>query len=190
MGRVPDVRRCVTMDLKEPGNLLYLIGATRDEMGGSHYHLVHGLTGGVVPQVDLAAGAAAVRAGARRRFAQGLVRACHDLSEGGLAVALAEMAFAGGVGADVTGFAAPGLSDEAALFSESTTRFLVEVRPDRTAAFEACLRSTRRSPGADGQGGAAADRGRQRRVGRVGGVGRAEGGMAEAAAVVRGDHAR
>src|SRR5262249_11680770 len=54
LGRVPDVRRCVTMDLKEPGNLLFLIGSTKEEMGGSHYHLVHGLTGGQVPQVDVA----------------------------------------------------------------------------------------------------------------------------------------
>ena len=45
LGQVPDVRRCVTMDLKEPGNLLYLIGTTRDELGGSHYHLVRGLNG-------------------------------------------------------------------------------------------------------------------------------------------------
>ena len=53
LGRVPDVRRCVTMDLKEPGNLLFLVGATKDEMGGSHYHLVHGLEGGAVPRPDL-----------------------------------------------------------------------------------------------------------------------------------------
>src|SRR5262249_25672309 len=53
LGRVPDVRRCVTMDLKEPGNLLFLVGATKHEMGGSHYHLVLGGVGGQVPQVDL-----------------------------------------------------------------------------------------------------------------------------------------
>ncbi len=46
MGIVPDVRRCVTMDLKEPGNVLFLVGTTRDEMGGSHYHLVTGQDGG------------------------------------------------------------------------------------------------------------------------------------------------
>ncbi len=53
LGRVPDVRRCVTMDLKEPGNLLFLVGATKEEMGGSHYHLVRGLEGGAVPRPDL-----------------------------------------------------------------------------------------------------------------------------------------
>src|SRR5207247_1013289 len=52
LGRVPDVRRCVTMDLKEPGNLLFLIGVTKNEMGGSHYNLIHGIEGGTPPQVD------------------------------------------------------------------------------------------------------------------------------------------
>ncbi len=58
LGRVPDVRRCVTMDLKESGNLLFLVGATKDEMGGSHFHLVRGLEGGTVPRPDVDVGAA------------------------------------------------------------------------------------------------------------------------------------
>jgi phosphoribosylformylglycinamidine synthase len=71
----------------------------------------------------------------------GLVRSCHDVSEGGLAVAVAEMAFAGEVGADVTRLGGDNLTDAVQLFSESTTRFVVEVRPDRAAAFQACLGS-------------------------------------------------
>ncbi len=138
MGRVADVRQCVTMDLKEPGNLLYLVGATRDEMGGSHYHLVAGGAGGAVPRPDLTLAPRIFR-GLHETIRQGLVRACHDLSEGGLAVAVAEMAFAGGVGADLTATGAPGLPDVVALFSESTTRFVVEVKPDRAAAFESAL---------------------------------------------------
>jgi phosphoribosylformylglycinamidine synthase len=138
LGRVPDVRRCVTMDLKEPGNLLFLIGTTRDELGGSHLHLVRGLTGGTVPRVDLELAPCIFR-GVSAAIRAGLVRACHDLSEGGLAVAVAEMAFAGEVGADLTGAAVPGLSDEAALFAESASRFLVEVRPGEEARFRACL---------------------------------------------------
>jgi phosphoribosylformylglycinamidine synthase len=138
LGRVPDVTRCVTMDLKEPGNRLYLVGTTRDEMGGSHYHLVHGLTGGTVPAVDLRQ-APRTFAAVHRAIAAGLVRACHDLSEGGLAVAAAEMAFAGGVGAELAPPVETAPSDAALLFSESATRFLVEVRPDRAAEFEACF---------------------------------------------------
>jgi len=139
LGRVPDVRQCVTMDLKEPGNLLYLIGTTRNELGGSHLHLVRGLTGGTVPQVDLSRGRTIFEAlfGA---IQQSLVRSCHDLSEGGLAVALAEMVFAGEVGADVTSLLCQGVeaSAEVLLFSESPTRFVVEVEPAKAAAFEAC----------------------------------------------------
>lgn len=140
LGRVPDVRRCVTMDLKEPGNLLFLLGATREEMGGSHYHLVCGLEGGSVPQPALDLAPRLFRK-LHEAIQTGLVRSCHDVSEGGLAVAVAEMAFAGGLGADVTRLGADNLTDDVQLFSESTTRFVVEVRPDQATAFQACLGS-------------------------------------------------
>jgi phosphoribosylformylglycinamidine synthase len=149
LGKVPDVRKCVTMDLKAPGNVLYLVGETRDELGGSHLHLVRGLTGGNVPRVDFPRGRR-VFEGLFAAIGQGLVRACHDVSEGGLAAALAEMVFAGEVGADVTSLAGPSdtLSDAALLFSESPTRFVVEVEPTRAAAFEqACPQITVRKLG-------------------------------------------
>lgn len=143
MGRVPDVRQCVTMDLKEPGNDLYLIGVTKREMGGSHYHLVAGQSGGEVPKVDLQLAPKIFRA-LHEAITKGLIRSCHDLSEGGLAVALAEMAFAGGIGADVTGLkdlaGADRLSDDERLFSESTTRFVVEVKPENAAAFRTAMK--------------------------------------------------
>ncbi len=139
LGRVPDVRACMTMDLKEPANDLYLVGLTRDELGGSHLHLVAGRGGGVPPTPDLTQ-APKLFAAVHRAIADGLVRACHDLSEGGLAVAVAEMAFAGGVGADVTDLpGAAGLSDEARLFSESTTRFLIEAKPEFAERLRACF---------------------------------------------------
>src|SRR5262249_2168747 len=53
LGRVPDVRKCVTMDLKEAGNVLFLIGTTKSEIGGSHYHLVCGVAGGDLPRANL-----------------------------------------------------------------------------------------------------------------------------------------
>ncbi|HWG41220.1 MAG TPA: AIR synthase-related protein [Gemmataceae bacterium] len=141
LGRVPDVRRCVTMDLKEPGNLLFLVGVTKDEMGGSHYHLVRGLEGGTVPRPDMDLAPRLFRK-LHEAIVGGLVRSCHDLSEGGLAVAVAEMAFAGGIGADLTRLATDvGLPEDVLLFSESATRFVVEVRPDRVAAFQTVLGS-------------------------------------------------
>jgi hypothetical protein len=97
------------MDLKEPGNLLYLVGLTRNELGGSHFALIAGLDGGEMPKVDAAA-AKQTFAAMHQAIHAGLVRACHDLSEGGLAVAAAEMAFAGGLGAKIRLDAAPLLS--------------------------------------------------------------------------------
>jgi phosphoribosylformylglycinamidine synthase subunit PurSL len=131
IGQVPDVRSCVTMDLKEPGNILVLVGTTGLDLGGSLWSEVHKRNGGRVPRVDLKTAPrifAAVHAAICRR----LVRSCHDLSEGGLAVALAEMAFAGGLGASVSLCDVPhepdAATDFALLFSESPTRFILETR--------------------------------------------------------------
>jgi phosphoribosylformylglycinamidine synthase len=138
LGQIDDVTRCVTMDFKQPGDLLYLVGQTRDELGGSHFALVNGLQGGRVPTVDTER-ARATFAAVHRAIQGGLVRACHDLSEGGLAAAAAEMAFAGGLGAriDVVGMATAGALDDAArLFSESNSRFLCEVAAEHAAEFE------------------------------------------------------
>ena len=148
MGQVDDVARCVTMDLKEPGNALYLIGATQDELGGSHLALVTGRSGGQVPRVD-AQRARQTFANLHAAILAGCIRACHDLSEGGLAVALAEMAFAGGVGAQIALDSIPLAGDGAAphhalavrLFAESNTRFLCEVAPQHQAEFERLLAS-------------------------------------------------
>ncbi len=143
LGRVDDVSRCVSMDLKEPGNVLYLIGLTRDELGGSHFAMVEGLRGGEAPRVNAQLAKRTFPA-LHKAIHSGLVRACHDLSEGGLAVAAAEMAFAGGLGAKISLIGVPRdkavkMSTAALLFSESNTRFLCEVRPGQAAAFEAAL---------------------------------------------------
>ncbi len=142
MGQVADVSRCVTMDLKQAGNRLYQIGRTYDEMGGSHFSVVHELTGGEVPKVDPVV-AKETFAAVHRVIDAGLVRACHDLSEGGLATAVAEMAFAGGLGARVETSKVPhdASSAETAikLYSESNTRFLVEVPVESAAEFESLL---------------------------------------------------
>ena len=136
MGIVHDVRRCVTMDLKEAGNALFLIGVTRDELGGSHYNLVTGSEGGDIPAVDLELAPVIFRK-LNAAIERGLVRSCHDLSEGGFAVAMAEMAFAGGIGADVTQVRPTGgnLNDVVALFAESNSRFIVEVSPANVPAL-------------------------------------------------------
>jgi phosphoribosylformylglycinamidine synthase II len=137
IGQVEDVARCVTMDLKQSGNLLYLVGETKDELGGSHFALVNGLHGGQVPTVDAERALQTFEA-MHQAIRNGLVRACHDLSEGGLAVAAAEMAFAGGLGASIelTDVGGEPLGDAILLFSESNSRFLCEVSPQNAEAFE------------------------------------------------------
>ena len=132
VGIVPDVTKTVTMDLKAPRNLLYIIGETRDEMGGSHYHLLHGVEGGTVPQPNRKA-MDTYRA-LHKAIQAGLVQSCHDVSEGGLAVALAEMCIAGGLGANLVLNLADNVSK--ALFSETTGRFLVEVQSENRTLFE------------------------------------------------------
>src|SRR4029079_12695916 len=126
LGQVDDVSKCVTMDLKQPGDLLYLVGETKNELGGSHFAIVNGLSGGQVPTMNIER-ARNTFAAVHRAILAGLVRACHDLSEGGLAVAVAEMAFAGGLAAKVDLEAMPAAADAAdpaiRMFSESNSRF-------------------------------------------------------------------
>lgn len=141
LGQVDDVSQCVTMDLKEPGNLLYLLGETKQELGGSHFALVNDLTGGHVPTVDVER-AKKTFAALHQVIQARLVRSCHDLSEGGLAVAAAEMAFAGGYGIQLdlaTMTTDKNISTDALLFAESNTRFLLEVPRDHAKELESKL---------------------------------------------------
>lgn len=135
---VPDVAQSVTMSLKEQGNLLYVLGETRGELGGSHYQKVSGGISGVVPAPSQAS-AVTVQA-LHEAMQQGLVRSCHDLSEGGLGVSAAEMCIAGRLGMWLDLRQLPksdGVNDNAvALYSESLGRFLVEVTPAQAQAFE------------------------------------------------------
>ena len=160
LGQIDHVEQAVTMDLKAPGNKLYLVGKTNpEELGGSHFALVNGLTaldqavpdrqGGnrqvwpdlqtlsaiQVPKLNPADALDTFKS-IHAAIKAGLVTSCHDLSEGGLAAAAAEMAFAGGVGVTLHDLSAEDL------FAESNSRFLVEVEPQRASAFEAIVRST------------------------------------------------
>jgi len=130
-----------SMDLKQPHGALYLVGTTAKEFGGSHYNMVTGNSGGDVPRYDAAKALACYRA-INRAQAAGLVRAAHDCSEGGIAVAIAEMAFAGGHGATIRldqrmASDEATTSDSTLLFSESNGRIIVEVPRGKEAEFEA-----------------------------------------------------
>jgi phosphoribosylformylglycinamidine synthase len=145
LGIVPDVRRAVTMDAKAAGDLVYLLGETRDELGGSEYHGLLGEKTGCVPQVRPDDAKARYRALARA-ISDGLVRSAHDCADGGLAVAVAETAFAGGLGMALDVAALPeaaSLAPATLLFAETPSRLVVTVSPDRQPAFEQALAGTR-----------------------------------------------
>lgn len=134
---IDDVTKCVSMDVKRPGDLLYLLGDTRAELGGSEYFMLRGISGGRVPVVNpRLARPLYERLG--MAIEQGHVASCHDCSDGGLATALAETAFAGGFGLEVD-CSFSELSPAETLFSESASRFVVSVRPDQRAAFESLM---------------------------------------------------
>lgn len=137
MGIVPNVAACVTMDAKRAGDVLVLVGRTQDRLGGSHLARLGGF-GGEIPTVDLREGPAAAR-GVAAAIARGLVRAAHDVSDGGLLCAAAEMLIAhGGLGASLD-LSAEGVDPLAAGFSESPSRYLLEVRPDDIGALRSIL---------------------------------------------------
>ena len=139
---IDDVKKAVTMDLKARENLIFIVGETRNELGGSHLYLRRGETGANVPKVRPTEAARGYRAlGAAME--DGLVRSCHDLSEGGLAVAIAEMCFAGGFGVGMDLNEVPRADDahrdDVLLFSETQSRFLVEVEPRHEKRFRAAM---------------------------------------------------
>ncbi|HZX55619.1 MAG TPA: phosphoribosylformylglycinamidine synthase subunit PurL, partial [Ilumatobacteraceae bacterium] len=124
VAHVPDANTVVTPDLKCPGNVVVQIGTTACEFGGSHFTKIHPTSpGGPVPAPDPAAAFRYRRLHAAMRT--GRIAACHDISEGGLAVALAEMAIAGRLGLSISDLPAP--DAVSALFSESASRFVCEV---------------------------------------------------------------
>jgi phosphoribosylformylglycinamidine synthase II len=141
LGKMEDVRKAVTMDVKRPGDLVYVLGKTFPELGGSEWYALHGAIGNGVPRVR-AETAKALYEALHRAIAAGLVASCHDCSDGGLGVALAETAFAGGFGLSVDLKAVPVegiVRNDEILFSESQSRFVATIRPEARDAFEAAL---------------------------------------------------
>ncbi len=141
--KMEDVRRAVTSDFKQADDVVYLLGETYDELGGSEFYALHGELGANVPKVDFAR-AKALYMLVGQANDRGLIQSCHDLSDGGLAVALAEATFGYGYGADIE-LPAAGLPLTVQLFSESHSRFVATVAPEDVVAFEQLLgnRATR-----------------------------------------------
>jgi phosphoribosylformylglycinamidine (FGAM) synthase-like enzyme len=143
IGVIPDVKKAVSMDVKQPENIIYIVGQTYPELGASQYYQLKGFIGKTVPKV---------RVNKARKLMDSIieaidsryVKACHDLSEGGLAVAAAEMAFSGGYGMALRLEDIPRTEkmcrNDFLLFSESNSRFLVEIPEKHREEFEALMK--------------------------------------------------
>ena len=143
-GIVEDAERACTMDLKSAGNVLVLVGTTGARMGGSHRAML-GACGHAdmrLPDVDPARGARTAHAVAAC-IAHGAVRSAHDPSEGGLLPALAEMCFAGGLGARIdlshVPVAGTDVPDECRAFAEDPHRYVLEIEPSKLGTVQAHL---------------------------------------------------
>jgi phosphoribosylformylglycinamidine synthase len=144
LGHIEDVRKSVSMDAKRSGHSVYVIGLTKNELGGSEYFAHHGFIGNNVPKVDAELAGKTYRALAEA-IERELIASCHDCSDGGLGVALAETAFAGGLGitADIS-LVPTGeiLRADYLLFSESQSRFVVTVPGRKAKEFENIMDGT------------------------------------------------
>jgi len=129
-GRIPDVQKTVTSDIKKSGSTLCLVGALHKGMGGSTYYDVNGLVGNEVPKVNLNALPNVLR-GVQQAIKSGEVLACHDVSEGGIIGAVSEMAFGGDCGVELN---MPDMQrPDMFLFNETAGTFMVEVENEATA---------------------------------------------------------
>jgi phosphoribosylformylglycinamidine synthase len=142
IGIIPDIHSTLSMETKEPGNSIYIIGKTYGELGGSEYYKLQGFMGKTVPKVRAREAKGMFKA-LTKTIDHNLIKACHDLSEGGLAVAAAEMALASkhGIELDLRKVPASRISrNDFILFAESNSRFLVEVPGSAKQSFENLMR--------------------------------------------------
>ncbi len=142
IGKIEDARKAVTMDVKTPDDRVYVLGMTKDELGGSEYFASLGFIGNDVPRVD-AASARKLYTALEKAIHEGVVASCHDCSDGGVGVALAESAFSGDFGITIELTKVPVENIKRAdtiLFSESQSRFVVTVAPDKVKRFEEIMK--------------------------------------------------
>jgi phosphoribosylformylglycinamidine synthase len=140
VGILEDIRRTLVPGFKKAGNLIYLLGLTGEEMGSSVFAQASGNPGGALPTVDRKLSPKILSA-AQKLAGSGRAATAHDLSEGGLFAALAEMLLWSGLGAEVDLAKIPGgaQSAQALLFSESNSRFLMEIPPENASGARRSL---------------------------------------------------
>ncbi len=143
IGRIDDVSAMLSMNVRKPGDIVYVLGLTANEMGASEYYALYGGNRGAVPVVKPAQFRhlyETLASATKKR----LLVSCHDCSDGGLAVALAEAAFAGDLGMEIEINRIPHVHDaernDILLFSESAGRFVITTDPDKASELEELFR--------------------------------------------------
>ncbi len=142
VGIIDDVRKAVTVDFKEEGNSIYLVGETREHMGGSEYYRLIGAKSTIAPEVNLEE----LKNRSEeilKAIDKGLVASCHDVSHGGLAIALVEMSMGGNIGAEIDLAPMGFMRADFKLFSESPTRWVCEVKRGKEEEFEKMVKARR-----------------------------------------------
>ncbi len=149
VGIVKDVRKAVSSDLKKEGNSLYLVGKTMRELGGSEYYRILNLDNGISPKVNPKKTKESMNS-LLKAMDSSLAASCHDLSEGGLLVAMTEMALGGDLGLEIDLSSIPDLGTDLEhprtdlkLFSESNGRWLVEVDSKNEKEFTSIVNATK-----------------------------------------------
>jgi len=134
-GLIDDVRKSVTADMKKEGSSLFVVGKTKNEMGGSLLYRKFDGSGGEVPAIDLPK----LKENMDKLLSamdKGLVASCHDCSDGGLSVALAEMCFSGDIGAEIDLKKIDGLDVMQKMYAESNSRWVVEITKENKEQFK------------------------------------------------------
>jgi len=141
ISKMDDISKAVTLDAKRAGDKVYVIGATSAELGGGEYFNMLGYVGNSVPKVDAAA-APATYAKVSEATEKELVNSLHTPALGGLAVGAALVAIGGQLGLEIDLKKVPRtaeMSDAELLFSESNSRFIATVGPEKAPGFEAAM---------------------------------------------------
>lgn len=137
VGLIHDTDHITTQGFKAEGDAIYVLGDTLAELGGSEFQaIIHGVSEGRPPELNLDT-EKKLLGGVLKAIQSGLVQSAHDVSEGGLAAALAESCISGNVGASVQW--STDLRNDVALFSESQSRIVLSVSPDHKNALENLL---------------------------------------------------
>ncbi|MFH1785023.1 MAG: phosphoribosylformylglycinamidine synthase subunit PurL [Candidatus Micrarchaeota archaeon] len=143
VGKIDNISKSVSSEFKNPGDIIYVLGTTRDELGGSEFYRLFGGIGNDHPQLYMDEHIPLYKSFSSA-IEEGLVASAHDVSDGGLAIAFAESSLGYSLGAEIDLSKIPKTTEDiiSLLFSESAGRFVVSVKPENAEKFERVMHKT------------------------------------------------